>query len=150
MFVRSGFFSLVSSTNFEWVSLLRYLEDLAMQKVNYNLQDLRNEKKEPGSSFQQVYWNLDSLGNNLMAMLWLAQLALTVLQAGDNLDQAKKNLQDALKAGDCAKKLMRTVLNSPEIKHIDSDFAYEKLPDKTQPNHAPIFKIAEEFCQVTT
>jgi hypothetical protein len=53
------------------------------------------------------------MGNNFMAMLWQVHLALTVLQEGDNLDRAKKNLQDALQAGDCAKKLMRTALNSP-------------------------------------
>jgi hypothetical protein len=27
---------------------------------------------------------------------------------------------------------------------------YEKSPDKTQLNHAPMFKIAEEFSLVTT
>lgn len=86
-----------------------------MQNDTYNIRDRRKEKKETESSFQQVYWTLESLGNNFMAMLWQVHLALTVLQEGDNLDQAKKNLQDALQAGDCAKKLMRTVLNSPKL-----------------------------------
>ncbi len=90
-----------------------------MQIVTYSLRDRRKKRKETESSFQQLHWTLDSLGNNLMAMLWLAELALTALQEGDNLDQAKKNLQDALQAGDCAKNLMRTVLNSQKINHID-------------------------------
>ena len=91
-----------------------------MQNVTYNLRDRRKKKKEMEYSFQQLDWTLDSFGNNFMAMLWLVQLALTALQEGDNLDQAQKNLQDALQAGDCAKKLMRKVLNSQKIKHIDS------------------------------
>jgi hypothetical protein len=91
-----------------------------MQNVTYNLIDRRKKIEGTESSFQQLQWNLDSLGNNLIAMLWLAQLSLIALQEGDNLDQAKKNLQKVLQAGDCAKKLMRTVLNSPQIKHIDS------------------------------
>jgi hypothetical protein len=68
----------------------------------------------------QIDCTLDSLGNNLMAMLWLAELALAALHEEGNLDQAKKNLQDALQAGDCAKNLMRTILNSQQINHIDS------------------------------
>jgi phage-related minor tail protein len=90
-----------------------------MQNDTYNIRDRRKERKETKSSFQQLYWTLESLGNNFMAMLWQVHLALNVLQEGDNLDQAKKNLQDALQAGDCAKKLMRTVLNSPN--HIEAD-----------------------------
>ena len=86
-----------------------------MQNDTYNIRDRRKEKKETESSFQQVDWTLDSWGNNFMAMLWQVQLALTALQEGDNLDQAKKNLQDALQAGDCAKKLLRTVLNSSKL-----------------------------------
>ncbi len=94
-----------------------------MQTLTYNLRDRRKEKKEPESSFQQIYRDLDSLGNNFMAMLWQVQLALTALQEGDNLDQAKKNLQEALEAGHCGKKLMRTVLNSPKfITLIDKGF----------------------------
>ena len=86
-----------------------------MQNNTSNIRDQRKEKKETESSFQQVNWTLDSWGNNFMAMLWQVQLALTALQEGDNLDQAKKNLQDALQAGDCAKKLMRTVLDFPKL-----------------------------------
>ena len=86
-----------------------------MQNDTYNIRDPRKGKKETESSFQQLDWTLDSFGNNFMAMLWQVQLALTVLQEGDNLDEAKKNLQYALQAGDCAKKLMRTVLNSPKL-----------------------------------
>lgn len=86
-----------------------------MQNDTYNIQDRRKEKKETESSAHQVYWTLESLGNNFMAMLWQVHLALTVLQEGEDLDQAKKNLQDALQAGDCAKKLMRTVLNSSKL-----------------------------------
>ena len=90
-----------------------------MRNITYNVVDRRTKEKETESSFQQLDWTLDSFGNNFMAMLWLVQLALTALQERDNLDQAQKNLQDALQAGECAKKLMRKVLNSPEIKHID-------------------------------
>ena len=72
------------------------------------------KEKRTESSFPQLHRTLDSLGNNLMAMLWLAELALTALHEGGDLDQAKENLQDALKAGDCAKNLMRNVLNSLE------------------------------------
>ena len=86
-----------------------------MQNDTYNIRDRRKEQKETRSSFQQLDWTLDSLGNNFMGMLWQVQLALTVLQEGDNLDQAKKNLQNALQAGNCVKKLMRTVLNSPKL-----------------------------------
>jgi len=86
-----------------------------MQNNTSNIRDQRKGKKETESSFQQVNWTLDSWGNNFMAMLWQVQLALTALQEGDNLDQAKKNLQDALQAGDCAKKLMRTVLDFPKL-----------------------------------
>ncbi len=91
-----------------------------MQNVIYKLLDRMKNKKETESPFQQMDRTLDSLGNNFIAMLWLVQLALTALQEGDNLDQAKKNLQNALQAGDSAKKLMRTVLNSRKINHIDN------------------------------
>jgi hypothetical protein len=83
-----------------------------MLNVTHNVRDLRMKIKESESSLQQMHCTLDSMGNNLMAMLWLAQLALIALQERGNLDQAKKNLRDALQAGDCAKKLMRMVLNS--------------------------------------
>ncbi|MGA8142122.1 MAG: hypothetical protein WB948_15730 [Desulfobaccales bacterium] len=85
-----------------------------MRIVTYSLRNRRKKRKETESSFPQLHRTLDSLGNNLMAMLWLAELALTALHEGGDLDQAKENLQDALKAGDCAKNLMRNVLNSLE------------------------------------
>ncbi len=91
-----------------------------MQNVNYSLGERRKIKKARESSFQQLQRSLDSLGNNLMAILWLAELALTTLQEGNNPEQAKKNLQKALQAGDCAKKLMRLVLNSQKIDYIDN------------------------------
>jgi hypothetical protein len=62
---------------------------------------------------------LDSLGNNIIGMLWMMHLSLAALQETPDIDQAKENLQEALRAGDCAKKLMRKVLNSQKIKHID-------------------------------
>jgi hypothetical protein len=40
--------------------------------------------------FQQLDWTLDSLANNLMAMLWLAELALTTLQEGGNRTKLRK------------------------------------------------------------
>jgi hypothetical protein len=91
-----------------------------MQIVTYSLPDRRKKIKVTESPFPQLHFTLDSLGNNLMAMLWLTDLALTALHEGGNLDQAKKNLQDALQAGDCAKNLMRTVLNSQKFNYIDS------------------------------
>jgi hypothetical protein len=90
-----------------------------MQNVTSSFQDQR-KKNQTESSFQQLQLTLDSLGNNLMAMLWMAESALTELQEGDNLYQAKENLQNALQAGEFAKKLMRTVLNSQKINNIDS------------------------------
>jgi len=42
-----------------------------------------------------------------MGMLWMMHLSLAALQETPDLDQAKNNLQDALKAGDRAKDLMR-------------------------------------------
>jgi hypothetical protein len=91
-----------------------------MQSVTYGLPDQRKKIKVTESSSPQLHFTLDSLGNNLMAMLWLTDLALTALHEGGNLDQAKKNLQDALQAGDCAKNLMRTVLNSQKYNYVDS------------------------------
>ncbi len=91
-----------------------------MQIVTFSLPDQRKKIKATESSFPQIHLTLDSLGNNLMAMLWLTDSALTALQEGGNLDQAKQNLQEALQAGDCAKNLMRTVLNSQKYTYIDS------------------------------
>ena len=47
-----------------------------------------------------------------MAMLWLVHLSLAALQETPDIDQAKNNLEEALRAGKCAKDLMRLVLNS--------------------------------------
>ncbi|MGA8139292.1 MAG: hypothetical protein WB948_01285 [Desulfobaccales bacterium] len=91
-----------------------------MQIVTYSLPDRGKKIKVTESSFPQLHLALDSLGNNLMAMLLLTNLALTALQEGGNLDQAQQNLQEALQAGDCAKNLMRTVLNSQKYSYIDS------------------------------
>jgi hypothetical protein len=87
-----------------------------MRKVKYNLRDLRKGKKETESSCQQRHRTFDSLGNNLIAMLWMMHLSLAALPEGDNLEQAKKYLQDALQAGKCAKDLMRLILNSEKPK----------------------------------
>jgi hypothetical protein len=85
-----------------------------MQNVIY-FEDRSADKIYLESMVPQLQQTLDSLGNNLMAMLWLAKLAHTELQDSDNLDLAKKHLQNALKAGDSAKKLLRAVLDSQEI-----------------------------------
>ncbi len=91
-----------------------------MQIVTYSLPDQRKKIQVTESSFPQLHLSLDSLGINLMAMLWLTDSALTALQEGGNLDQARQNLQEALQAGDCAKNLMRTVLNSQNYNYIES------------------------------
>ena len=97
-------------------------------QINYNLREHR-EKREQESLPCQVHQTLDSLGNNLMAMLWLVQLALAALQEENNLDQSKQNLQDALRAGNCAKNLMRLVLNSGKPKTIGTPgFQAQPIP----------------------
>jgi hypothetical protein len=98
-----------------------------MQNVNYSLGDRRKRKKDMEASCQQLHRTLDSLGNNLMAILWLAELALATLLAGDNPEQAKQNLQKALQAGDKAKKLMRLVLNSQKIDYFDTQALQARL-----------------------
>jgi len=85
--------------------------DGAMQNISYDLRDRRNTIK-PEASLDQIHSALDSLGNNLMGMLWMMELSLAALQETPDLEQAKKNLQEALKAGNCAKNLMRMVLNA--------------------------------------
>jgi hypothetical protein len=87
------------------------MENKAMQNVSYNFQPRRKEK-ELESSLCQIYSNLDSLGNNLMGMLWMVHLTLAALEKLPDVDQEKKNLQDAMRAGNCAKNLMRLILNS--------------------------------------
>jgi hypothetical protein len=88
-----------------------------MQNISYDLQDRRN-KIEPEPSLRQIYPNLDSLGNNLMGMLWMMHLSLAALQGQPDIDQARKNLQDALQAGNCAKNLMRLILDSWKPKPV--------------------------------
>jgi hypothetical protein len=82
-----------------------------MQNINHNLRKHKT-KIEQESCLRQIHRTLDSLGNNLMGMLWMINLSLAALQKTPDIDQVKNNLQDALKAGDRAKDLMRLVLNS--------------------------------------
>ncbi len=89
-----------------------------MQNITYSLRGRRMTRKGKESSFQRLNFTLDSLGNNLVAILWLAQLALTALQEGADLDRAKQNLQDALQAGDHAKKLIRLALDSQKFDQV--------------------------------
>jgi hypothetical protein len=88
-----------------------------MQTINYNLRNLRKKREQESSSWQ-MHQSLDSLGNNLMAMLWMMHLSLVALQETSDIEQAKKNLQDALRAGNSAKDLMRMVLNSWKPKPV--------------------------------
>lgn len=88
-----------------------------MQNIIYDLRD-RRKKIEQESSLRQIHSTLDSLGNNLMGMLWMVQLSLAALQETPDIDQAKNNLQDALRAGNCAKNLMRLILNSWKPKPV--------------------------------
>jgi hypothetical protein len=84
-----------------------------MENVIY-LEERRPDKIYNDSNCLKQQSTLDSLGNNLMAMLWLTKLAHSELQNSGNQELAKKHLQNALKAGDSAKKLMRKVLDSQE------------------------------------
>ena len=99
-----------------------------MQSISYDLRD-RKTKIAPGSSLRQIDRTLDCLGNNLMGMLWMMQLSLAALQETPDLEQAKKNLQDALRAGNRAKDLMRVVLNSWKPKPVGKTiFRSQSLP----------------------
>jgi uncharacterized pyridoxamine 5'-phosphate oxidase family protein len=88
-----------------------------MLNINHDLRKHKT-KIEQESWLRQFHRTLDSLGNNLMGMLWMINLSLTALQKTPDIDQAKNNLQDALKAGDRAKDLMRLVLNSLKPKLV--------------------------------
>ncbi len=88
-----------------------------MQNVVY-IEDSRADKIYNDLAGPSLQWSLDSLGNNLMAMLWLAKLAHMEMQNSDNLELARKYLENALKAGDSARKLLRAVLNSQEPHEI--------------------------------
>ena len=90
-----------------------------MQNIRYDLRAQR-EKIEQESSLRQIHRTLDSLGNNLMGMLWMMQLSLAALQETPDIDQVKSNLQDALRAGNRAKDLMRLVLNSRKPKLVST------------------------------
>jgi len=108
-----------------------------MQKISYDLRD-RKTKIEQESSLRQIHQTLDSLGNNLMGMLWLMQSSLEALQEGTKLDQVKHNLEDALKAGNCAKDLMRSVLNSWKPKPVRTPIS--------QPQAVPRIKLFQIYC----
>jgi hypothetical protein len=82
-----------------------------MTKINYDLR-YRRKTIEQKASLHEIHSTLDSLGNNLMGMLWMMHLSLAALEDTPNLDQAKNNLKDALRAGNCAKKMMRLILDS--------------------------------------
>jgi PleD family two-component response regulator len=90
-----------------------------MQNINHDLR--KNKTKiEQESWLRQFHRTLDSLGNNLMGMLWMMHLSLAALQETPEIDQAKQNLEAALKAGDRAKDLMRLVLNSLKSKPVST------------------------------
>ncbi len=85
---------------------------------------LRQRRKESPceTSFQPLHRTLDSLGNNLFAIVLLMKLSLNALEAlpGDsNLDQARKDLSNAVQAGNCATKLMRALLDAQAISPLD-------------------------------
>jgi hypothetical protein len=89
-----------------------------MQNISHDLGDRRKKIKQK-SSLRQINSALDSLGNNLMGMVWMMQLSLAALQETPDIGQARSNLQDALRAGNCAKNLMRLVLNAWNPKPVD-------------------------------
>jgi len=107
------------------------MEDEAMQNISYDLRD-RRKKIEQESSLHQIHRTLDSLGNNLMGMLWMINLSLAALQETPDIDQAKNNLQDALRAGNCAKDLMRLVLNSLKSKPVGTPIFRPRFGPKDQ------------------
>lgn len=99
-----------------------------MQNVSYDLRDLKT-KIESGSSLRQINRILDCLGNNLMGMMWMMHLSLAALQERSDIEQAKNNLQDALRAGNCAKDLLRAILNSWKPKPVGKTmFRGQSLP----------------------
>ena len=81
-----------------------------MQNISYDLRD-RRIRGEHESYFRQIHSTLDSLGNNLIGMLWMMHLSLAALPETPGIGQAKSNLQDALRTGNCAKNLFRMVFN---------------------------------------
>ncbi len=81
-----------------------------MQNVIY-LDNFKKDKNFLKSNLTQLQCTLDSMGNNLMAMMWLTKLAHMELQDSGSQELAKKHLQNALTAGESAKKLLREVLD---------------------------------------
>jgi hypothetical protein len=47
-----------------------------------------------------------------MGMLWMMHLSLAALQETPDIDQTKNNLQDDLRAGNCANNLRRLILDA--------------------------------------
>jgi hypothetical protein len=88
--------------------------DEAMQNVTDDLRG-RRKKIEQESLLRQIHSTLDSLGNDLIGMLWMMHLSLAALQETPDIDQAKNHLQNGLRAGESAKNLMRLILNSWKI-----------------------------------
>jgi hypothetical protein len=88
-----------------------------MQNINHYLRKHKTKIAQE-SWLRQFHRTLDSLGNNLMGMLWMINLSLAALQKTPDIDQAKNNLQDALKAGDRAKDLVRLLFNSLKPKLV--------------------------------
>ncbi len=92
-----------------------------MPNAIYALRQRRNESQcEP--SFLPLHRTLDSLGNNLIAMVLLMKLslnALQTLQEDNNLEKARSDLSNAVQAGDYAMKMMRTLLDAQAINPLD-------------------------------
>ncbi len=92
-----------------------------MPNAIYDLRDCKKENKYE-ASLQHLHRTLDSLGNNLITMLLLMKLSLDALGAMksiNNLDQAKRDLKNALQVGNNAMKLMRAVLDAQTVNHLD-------------------------------
>ncbi len=92
--------------------------------MSSSLYTLRHHRKESlgETSFPPLHRTLDSLGNNLTAMVLLMKLSLNALQAlreDNNLDQARRDLSNAVEAGNDAMKLMRTLLDAQAINPLD-------------------------------
>ncbi len=82
----------------------------------------RRKKSQGETSVLPLHRTMDSLGNNLIAMVLLMKLSLNALQAlqeDNNLDQARSDLSNAVQAGNDAMKLMRTVLDAQAINPLD-------------------------------
>ncbi len=92
-----------------------------MSNAIYALRQRRTESPCE-ASFQHLPQTLDSLGNHLSAMVLLMKLSLNALEAlpeDSNLDQARKDLGNAVQAGNYAMKLMRALLDAQAIDPFD-------------------------------